>query len=115
MPRWLQTLLAILLGTMVGLFYGWRVAPVEYTDLALNTLRADYRAEYALMVAETYQHDADLDLATRRLALLGNAPSAKIIQENLDNGEYSQEEIEIIEKLLGEIERGVPTLAEDVP
>ena len=112
MPRWIQTLLAIILGTIAGLFYGWKIAPVKYVNLAPNTLRADYRAEYMLTVAEAYQHNPDPDFLLRQLALLGNAPPAEIIQENLDNGEYTPEEIELLEELLRKIERWEPTLTE---
>ena len=115
MSRWIQTLLAIALGLAAGLFYGWRIAPVEYVALAPNTLHADYRAEYTLMVAEAYQNDSDLNLAARHLALLGSAHPAEIIQENLDNGNYDQKEIRILEELLGEIEAWQPTLAESAP
>jgi len=115
MPRWIQTLLAILLGAIIGLLYGWKIAPVEYVDLAPNTLRADYRAEYMLVVAEAYQHNPDPDFLLRQLALLGNAPPAEIIQENLDNGEYTPKEIEMLEELLRKIERWEPTLSESSP
>ena len=115
MSRWIQTLLAAILGLAFGLFYGWRIAPVEYTDLAPNTLRADYRAEYTLMVAESYQNDKNLDLAARHLALLGSADPTEIIQEHLDTAEYTKEEIEILEELLSEIRAWQPSLAEPTP
>ena len=115
MSRWIQTLLAAILGLAFGLFYGWRIAPVEYTDLAPNTLRADYRAEYTLMVAETYAQEKDLDLAARHLALLGSTAPAEIIQEHLDTAEYTEKEIEILEELLSEIRAWQPSLAESKP
>ena len=115
MSRWIQTLLALTLGLAFGLFYGWKIAPVEYIDLAPNTLHAKYRAEYTLMAAEAYQNDADLNLAARRLALLGSAHPAEIIIESLNIGDYTQDEIIILEELLGEIEAWQPTLAESKP
>ena len=54
-----------------GLFYGWVVNPVEYVDIAPESLRVDYKTDYVLMVAEAYQVDHDLGLAVRRLALPG--------------------------------------------
>ncbi len=115
MPRWIQTLLAILLGCIAGLYYGWRVAPVEYVDLAPNTLRADYRAEYVLMVAEAYEDEADFGLVVHRLALLGSAPLTEIVQESLDTGNYTPEEVAILEELLRGIERWVPASSEVSP
>ena len=112
MPRWIQILLITILGLAAGLFYGWRIAPVEYIDLAPNTLHANYRAEYALMVAEAYQNDADLNLAARRLALLGSAHPAEIITEHLDTSDYTQAEEEILKALLNQIRAWQPSLAE---
>ena len=112
MSRWIQTLLALVLGLAFGLFYGWKIAPVEYIDLAPNTLHANYRAEYILMVAESYQSEKDLDLAARRLALLGSAHPAEIIAENLEEGGYTNEEIELLEELQREIRTWQPSLAE---
>ncbi len=115
MPRWIQILLVTILGLVAGLFYGWRVAPVEYIDLAPNTLRADYRAEYVLMVAEAYKSEKDLDLAARRLALLGSAHPVEIIAENLDESDYTKGEIKLLEELQREIRTWQPSLAESKP
>ena len=76
--RWLAFLLAIAVGVGLGLYYGWVVSPVAYVDTAPNTLRADYKADYVLMVAEAYQADGDLPAARRALALLGNTPAASV-------------------------------------
>ena len=115
MPRWMQALLALILGLLAGLIYGWKIAPVEYIDLAPNALHTEYRTEYALMVAEAYQSEKDLDLAARRLALLGSAPPAEIIAESLENGDYNQKEEDVLENLLKEIRAWQPTLTESTP
>ncbi len=62
-----------------GLLYGWVIDPVDFVDLTPDTLRADYRADYILMVAEAYQSENDLDLAARRLAIFGSDPPAEIV------------------------------------
>ncbi len=116
MSRWLQALLIAILGLGAGLFYGWRVAPVEYVDTTPDTLHPQYKSEYTLMVAETYQDTKDLDLAARQLALLGSAHPAEIIQEALDYNNFTEEEIEKLTTLLDEIEAWQPALAgEDAP
>ncbi len=76
--RWLAFLIAIAVGIGLGLYYGWIVSPVAYVDTAPNTLRADYKADYVLMVAEAYQADHDLQSARRTLALLGADPAAAV-------------------------------------
>jgi hypothetical protein len=79
--RYVLFVIAIALGLGLGLFYGWVVSPVELIDTAPNTLREDYRADYVLMVAEAYTVDGDLELAVRRLAMLGDQHPIEIISE----------------------------------
>jgi hypothetical protein len=83
MSRWTKFLLAVLLGAAAGLFYGWVVNPVEYVDIAPESLRVDYKTDYVLMVAEAYQVDHDLELAVRRLALLGSSTPSNIVANAL--------------------------------
>ena len=77
----LPLLLALAAGIVLGLVYGWVIQPTEFVDTAPSALRSDYRADYVLMVAESYSGDPDLDLARRRLAALGPMPPAQIVLE----------------------------------
>jgi len=79
MSRWIKFLIAIGLGAAGGLLYGWVINPVEYVDIAPDSLRQDYKADYVLMVAEAYQVEDDLSLAVRRLALLGDTPPSELV------------------------------------
>ena len=65
MKKWLWVTLALAAGIGLGLLYGWVIDPVDFVDLTPETLRADYRADYILMVAEAYDSEHDLDLAAR--------------------------------------------------
>jgi hypothetical protein len=115
MSRWLQALLIGILGLIVGLFYGWRIAPVEYINTTPDTLDQTYKNEYTLMVAEAYQSHGDLELAARQLGLLGSTEPAEIIQTCLDNATYSETELQRIQQLLDDIQRWQPTLGESAP
>jgi len=70
MSRWTLFLLVIIVGLALGLVYGWVVNPVSFQDTTLNSLRIDYKTDYALMVAEVYHQENDLDWALNRLTLL---------------------------------------------
>ncbi|MBM4423953.1 MAG: hypothetical protein FJ030_11245 [Chloroflexi bacterium] len=59
-----------ILGIALGLIYSWQINPVKYTDTAPDSLRADYQADYVVMIAQAYSTDGDLDLARARLATL---------------------------------------------
>lgn len=104
MSRWAKFLLAILLGAAVGLFYGWIINPVEYVDIAPSSLRMDYKTDYVLMIAESYQLDHDLGLSVRRLAQLGSSAPSEIVANALSYAlqhNYAAQDISMLQ-VLGE-------------
>jgi len=83
MRRWIWFFIVVLLGVGVGLLYGWVINPVKYVDTTPAKLRSDYQTDYVLMVAEAYQTEGDLDLAARRLAVLGESAPAEIVRQTM--------------------------------
>ena len=112
MKRWLWILLSVAAGIGLGLLYGWVVDPVHFVDLTPDTLRADYRADYILMVAEAYQSDKDADLAARRLAIFGSDPPAGIAAQALQFGPlagFSPSELTALEELVAALRAWQPS------
>jgi hypothetical protein len=72
--RWVRFILVIVIGIAAGLYYGWVVNPVKYVDAPPDTLRIDFKSDYALMVAEDYSQGHDLAMAQQRLALFSASP-----------------------------------------
>ena len=110
----MRILTGILLGLLLGLLYGWVIRPVEYIDTTPDALRADYRADYILMVAESYASDSDLDLARVRLAALGPRPPVSLVVEAIDFGlqhAYTQLDLETLNRLVVDL-RAIPPSAE---
>ena len=70
-------LLAILLGLVLSLAYGWLFNPFGVRDTSLSSLREDYKADYVLMVAEGYAVDGNLD---RVISLLNYIEPGKQLQ-----------------------------------
>lgn len=102
MPRWLRFLLVLVIGIALGLIYGWVISPVQYIDTTPDTLRADYRADYVLMVAEAYQAEQNPNLAAQQLAILGSLPPGEIASQALDSARqfnYAEADIALIQKL----------------
>jgi hypothetical protein len=101
--RWLFILIALALGIGLGISYGWFVDPVEFFDLTPDTLRADYKTDYVLMVAEAYRTEQDPGLAARRLAILGSKSPSAISSEGLEyaraNG-FADTDIALIQELV---------------
>jgi hypothetical protein len=102
MLRYILFVFAILVGVALGVFYGREVNPVDLVDASPDSLRADYRADYVLMVAEVYNTEADAVLAVRQLALLGSSPPVELVNEALafalDNG-YQPEDLVLMRDL----------------
>ncbi len=103
MKNWPWVIVMLATGIGLGLLYGWVIDPVDFVDLTPETLRADFRADYILMVAEAYQSEKDLDLAARRLAIFGSDPPAAIAAQALQFGPsagFSPSEISALEALV---------------
>ena len=82
--RWFLFALAIAAGLGLGLYYGWVVSPLAYVDTNPTTLRLDFRADYTLMVAESFRRDQNIENAAQRLAYLGNEAPAGFAAEALN-------------------------------
>ena len=112
--RILLFLIMIAVGVSLGLLYGWVINPVEYENTSPDILRADYKADFVLMVAEVYRSDQDLEQATRRLALLGDLPPARIVAEAALTAKqlsYAPSDLQVIDELARALQKssGEPT------
>jgi hypothetical protein len=111
MRRWIWFLLLLILGVAVGLWYGWRINPVNYVDTTPARLRADYQTDYMLMVAEAYQAEGDLDQAARRLAALGDSHPAEIVRQGMifaAQNNYADSDQDLLSQLASDLQTWVP-------
>lgn len=112
MKKWLWVTLAFAAGIGIGLLYGWVIDPVEFVDLSPETLRADFRTDYILMVAEAYETEHDLHLAARRLAIFGSAAPADIASSALQPGPsagFAPSELSLLEALVQDLRGWQPS------
>jgi hypothetical protein len=108
---WIKLLITLAIGIALGLVYGWVIAPVEFIDTTPETLRADYRADYVLMIAETYHADKDTELAARRLAIIGSQAPADIVKQALQTGReagYAPNDLILLEELFSAMQSYQP-------
>jgi hypothetical protein len=102
MPRWVYSVIALAIGLGLGLLYGWVISPVQFVDTTPASMRADYRADYVLMIAEAYQADHNTALAIRRLSVLGGGSPADIGSQAIQTGQnigYSADDISLLQEL----------------
>ena len=115
--RWLLFALFIAVGFGLGLYYGWVLSPVQYVDTTPSSLRADFRTDYTLMVAETFQRDHNIENAAQHLALLGSQSPAQITIEALSyarQNKFDPDDITLLENfntamLVGQPGSALPT------
>lgn len=111
MRRWAFPLIAGLVGIAAGLAYGWVINPVKFVDTTPASLRADYRTDYVLMVAEAFHSDNDAQLAGRRLAIFGSESPSDIALAALHEAEkagYSQPDIALLQELTRALQAAQP-------
>lgn len=63
---------AVIIGFGIGLLYSWRLSPVSYVDANPALLRADFKDQYRIVIADSYAANQDLSRARARLELLGD-------------------------------------------
>jgi len=120
MPRWLYSVIALGIGIGLGLFYGWVISPVQFVDTTPASMRADYRANYVLMIAEAFHADQNTDLAIHRLAVFGSNSPADIAAQALQTAQsigYSPNDISVLQELTRALQayQPAPSLIESTP
>ena len=83
----------------MGILYGWIIHPVEFSQTQPANLRADFKADYVLMVAESYHQDNDLALAGNWLKSLGKKSTFVVTQDAVKTAQelgYSVDDVELM-------------------
>lgn len=99
---------SIVVGIVAGLYLAWAVLPAPYENASLHSLRSDYRADYVLMVAETFQSDGNLVDAIQRLEQYGGEPPKNLVQTAISTARdlgYSAHDLEIMLQLSTAIQK----------
>jgi hypothetical protein len=71
----LTPILGLVVGGGLGLLVSWVLWPVEYTDVAPDSLYPAQRQEYIVLIAQNYAYERDLEAAQARLVALGDPTS----------------------------------------
>jgi hypothetical protein len=70
--EWWIWLFGFLVGSGLGLYYAWVIAPVRYVDTLPVTLRSDFKDQYRLAISASYAATHNLVRTRARLALIGD-------------------------------------------
>jgi hypothetical protein len=111
MRRIVSFILAILVGTAIGMAGGWLLSPAQQSNVRAQSLRIDYKADYVLMAAEAYAGDKDVQVAAARLALLGGESATSSAQQAVlwasKNG-YAQPDLKLMTDLTVALQSAAP-------
>ena len=73
-------LIGVIIGSLLAIGYAWS-RPPNPTDASIASLRADYKTDIVVMIAQAYAVDSNLDLARSRLAALNVKDSAQHVAD----------------------------------
>jgi len=80
----LLLMVGIVIGLTLGLVYTWVIDPAMSVEVSPDSLHADYKADYVLMIAQAYTNDSNLELAKTRLAALKIADLKQFLTDLTD-------------------------------
>ena len=78
-PWYLLT--GLVIGAVLGLLYAWVIRPVQYTNTAPSSLRAEDKDQYRAVIAAAYLANGDLLRARARLELLQDPDLYRVLAE----------------------------------
>ena len=100
--------LAILIGVGAGLAFGWTMMPpAAPTNAPLGSLRADFRTDLVLMVAEDFQTDPNSMQALTQLDKLDEGDPITLLGDSIQYAQsidYPAEDLKLMQDLLNSID-----------
>ena len=84
MRQSLLIIIILLVGIGLGLFIGWYLWPVTYTEAVPLRLRQDWKDEAIWMAAQAFAYDRDLEAAQARLRPLGSGDPGGLVLDRTD-------------------------------
>ena len=116
--RILWFFISILAGVALGLLYGWVINPGSDIQAPASSLRADYRADTVLLVAEIYAAEQNPAQAVERLKLLGDEDPLAVVQGAILTAQdlnYPAADITLMANLAQALSLAVPTAGAAAP
>ena len=64
-PLYLIT--GLIIGLLLGIFYGWVINPTRYVDISPQSLLTDQKKQYMLLISQSYQANEDIGRSYARI------------------------------------------------
>lgn len=111
-------LLGLILGLAGALYYAWVVNPIVYTEASPSRMSEQSKAEYILLVSQSYAASGDWQMATQRLAALAEPNINETVADQLEAYLRSGQPAAVVRNLAvlaDELGSGGPAVALFVP
>lgn len=106
--RFIFFFLAILVGVGAGLAFGWTMMPpAAPTNAPIDSLRADYKTDLVLMVAEVFQTETEPMRALAQLDKLDEGDPITLLGNSIQYAQaigYPEEDLTLMRDLLNSID-----------
>ena len=106
--RFIFFFLAILIGVGAGLAFGWMMMPpAAPTNAPLGSLRADFKTDMVLMVAEDFQTEPNAMQALERLDKLDEGDPITLLGNSIQYAQgigFPEEDLKLMQDLLNSID-----------
>ena len=106
--RFIFFFLAILIGVGAGLAFGWTMMPpAAPSNAPIDSLRADFKADLVLMIAEDFQTEADSMQALNQLDRLDKSDPITLLGNSIQYAQaigYPEEDLKLMRDLLTNID-----------
>jgi hypothetical protein len=100
--RYIAFGITILVGLIASLYFAWMGGTANVSDAEPNLLREDFRADYALMVAESFHANNDAEAAIAHLAFLDAESPITPVEEAIAFGQdagFSENDLALLDNL----------------
>ena len=94
-------ILGVVVGLLLGLLWGYVIAPTRWIDQPLDWVRADLKEDYLRMAIESYKYNNDSTVALQRWQNLGDGASDALATVQASPAQQGAEAVNQFSQLVG--------------
>lgn len=103
----LYLLTGLIIGLALGLFFGYRIFPVQFFDITPSSLHRDFQQDYLSMVALAYHADNDMGRGYSRISEMMSPidiDRLRTMSLNIDNNVDTKSNYEQVRSFINDLQ-----------